>query len=57
MTKYNYEELAIEIERIAKNAGKIIRNKEELLIEEKTDATNIVTNIFAGCKWSVYTVK
>lgn len=45
MTKYNYEELAREIERIAKNAGKIILNKDELLIEEKTDATNIVTNM------------
>lgn len=45
MKIYNYDELAIEIEKIARNAGKIILNKEELLIEEKTDATNIVTNM------------
>lgn len=45
MKKYNNEELAKEIERIARNAGKMILNKEELLIEEKTDVTNIVTNM------------
>ena len=45
MKQYNYDILANEIERIARNAGKIILNKEELLIEEKTDATNIVTNM------------
>ena len=45
MKQYNYDILANEIERIARNAGKIILNKEELFIEEKTDATNIVTNM------------
>lgn len=45
MMKYNYNELAKEIENIARKAGKIILNKEELLIEEKTDVTNLVTNM------------
>ena len=45
MNNYNYDELAKESERIARNAGQIILNKEELLIEEKSDASNIVTNM------------
>lgn len=41
----NISKLVNEIVRIAKNAGQIIKNKEELVITEKSDATNIVTNM------------
>lgn len=45
MNQINYEDIAYEMTQIAKKAGKIILNKEELIIHEKTDAVNIVTNM------------
>lgn len=41
----NYSEIANQIERIAKGAGRLIIQKEVLEISEKSDAANIVTNM------------
>lgn len=45
MEKEQLKQMAAQIERIAKNAGKLILNKENLEIHEKSDAANIVTNM------------
>lgn len=44
------ERIAKEVERIARQTGKMMLNQEELLIYEKTDATNIVTNMDVKCQ-------
>lgn len=41
----DYQKIANEIEKIARNAGQLILQKEKLVIKEKSDAANIVTNM------------